>query len=157
MGQWRQQHIVCARKINQSVFWSIQQSASVFHGDAFFCSLPCDGLDFREMSYIRFYKMWYVTIKMNYCFSPVYLVHIKEERKSSADTEQNINVCVFRKQPALFSSTAFLRSTYILWATAGTTGIPVVNLRSRNTKQTQMMRVTQEQQHSTAEAVKLQQ
>ena len=58
--------------------------------------------------------------------------------------------------PHYFSSTVVLR-TYILWATAGTTGITVVNLRSRNTTQTQMMRVTQKQQHSTAEAVKLQQ
>ena len=58
--------------------------------------------------------------------------------------------------PHYFSSTVVLR-TYILWATAGTTGITVVNLRSRNTKQTQMMRETQQQQHNTAEAVKLQQ
>ena len=58
--------------------------------------------------------------------------------------------------PHYFSSTVVLR-TYILWATAGTTGITVVNLRSRNTKQTQMIRVPQQQQHSTAEAVKLQQ
>ena len=41
--------------------------------------------------------------------------------------------------PHYFSSTVVLR-TYILWATAGTTGITVVNLRSRNTKQTQIMR-----------------
>ena len=74
-------------------------------------------------------------------------------------------------RPHHFSSTVVLRTyvysyvrtyifyvrTYILWATAGTTGKTVVNLRSRNTKQTQMMRVTQQQQHSTAEAVKLQQ
>ena len=66
---------------------------------------------------------------------------------------------VFRKQPAHFLQhrrfTYVHIHTYILWATAGTTGITVVNLRSRNTKQTQMMRETQQQQYSTAEAVKL--
>ena len=66
-------------------------------------------------------------------------------------------VCA-ENSPHCFSSTVVLRTydtTYILWATAGTTGI-VLNLRSRNTKKTQTMRVTQ-QQHSTAQAVKLQQ
>ena len=47
-------HRVCKKKKN--VFRSIQQSTSVFHRDAFFCSLPCDGLDFREMSYVSFIK-----------------------------------------------------------------------------------------------------
>ena len=55
------------------------------------------------------------------------------------------------------SPSSYVRTTYILWATtASTTGITVLNLRSRNTKQAQMMRVTQ-QQHSTAQAVKLKQ
>ena len=54
------------------------------------------------------------------------------------------------------ASSFYVRTTYILWATAGTTGTTVLNLRSQNTKQTQMMRVSQ-QQHSTAQAVKLQQ
>ena len=57
---------------------------------------------------------------------------------------------------ACLSAPSFYVRTYISWAKTGTTGITVVHLRSRNTNQTQMMRVTQ-QQHSTAEAVKLQQ
>ena len=66
-------------------------------------------------------------------------------------------LCVFRKQPALFPAPSFYVRTYILWATARITGKTVVNLRSRNTKQTQTMRETQQQHHSTAIAVKLQQ
>ena len=65
--------------------------------------------------------------------------------------------CVQKIALLIFPAPSFYVRTYILWSTAGTTGKTVVNLRSRNTKQTQMMRVTQQQQHSTAEAVKLQQ
>ena len=73
----------------------------------------------------------------------VYLVDRKKEKKSSARITQEINVFVYRKQPALFlGAPSFYVRTYILWATAGTTGKIVVNLRSRNTKQTQMMRAT---------------
>ena len=63
-------------------------------------------------------------------------------------------LCVQKTDRIIFPAPSFYVRTYILWATAGTTGKTVVNLRSRNTKQTQMMRVTQQQQHSTAEAVK---
>ena len=67
-------------------------------------------------------------------------------------------MCVQKIACIIFLAPSFyVRTTYILWATtASTTGITVMNLRSRNTKQTQAMRVTQ-QQHSTAQAVKLQQ
>ena len=53
-----------------------------------------------------------------------------------------------QNSPQYFSSTVVLRSTYILWATASTTGITMVNLHSRNTKQAQMMRASQQRQHS---------
>ena len=98
MGQWRQQHIVCEKQI-KTCFGL--QSISVFHGDAFFCSLPCDGLDFREMSYIGFfYKINVIIIQIIYCCS----LPGRHQRKkaSSADVTQETNVCVFRKQPALF-------------------------------------------------------
>ena len=58
--------------------------------------------------------------------------------------------CVQKIALLIFPAPSFYVRTYILWSTAGTTGKTVVNLRSRNTKQTQMMRVTQQQQHSTA-------
>ena len=58
--------------------------------------------------------------------------------------------------PYFFYGTVVLR-TNIVWATAGTAGITVVNLRSRYTKLTQVQGVTQQEQHSTAETVKLQQ
>ena len=59
--------------------------------------------------------------------------------------------------PHYFSCTVVLRTYHvILWDAAGNTGITVLNLRSWNTKQTQMMRVTQQQQ-STAQATMLHQ
>ena len=67
-------------------------------------------------------------------------------------------MCVQKIARITFLAPSFyVRITYILWATtASTTGITVLNLRSRNTKQTQITKVTQ-QQHSTAQAVKLKQ
>ena len=65
--------------------------------------------------------------------------------------------CVKKTARIYFPAPSFYVRTHILWDTAGTTGKTVVNLRSRNTKQTQMMRETQQQHHSTAVAVKLQQ
>ena len=129
----------------------------VFRRDAFYCSLPCDRLGFREISSIRFFnKPDVITMKIIYLQLEIYLVDLKEEKNVRLiPRRQEADVCVFRNSPHYFCSTVVLR-TYILWAPAGIPGVTVVNLRCRNTKQTQMMRVTQ-QQHSTADAVNLQQ
>ena len=102
-----------------------------------------------------------MTIKIIHCCSLPgrHIFRIKEKKLWPISRRKQMN-CVHKTARIISPAPSFyVRTTYIMWATAGTTGttkVTVLNLRSRNTKQTQAMRVTQ-QQHSTAQAVKLQQ
>ena len=149
MGHWRQQHIVCVWKIFQNVFWSIHQSTSVFHGGAFFCSLPCDGLDFEKMSYNTYTR--YKLILSSRCdnnHQTTYLLlsrHKKNKKKKARPTSRRkyTYVCS-QNSPHYFPSAVVLRtfcglqleSQVTLWwiCTVGTQSKP--------------KRSTQQQQHS---------